>query len=420
MSRGYNLHGDYPYTNRIREKILNYQKENPEWEPTITYHKKGLLGNGMDDPELLGGNASVASGQRTVGFNNYAKYSNYYKQVPKGYKSSGNDGNDYYHINELEKLNKGNFPYINYDKNKLNNANQPVKKEDVEVFDSIQDVVKRKMDTRQLKGGKSSLNVQEKILHDAVVNAYKKSGGYEMSGGKLDKDKFKKAFKISKSLGKKLLVPTIKIGMPVVAGAIASSLGIPVPVAVVLAKIGADVITSEIKKGGGFATIHPNENRSLSRPIGGSNKGPSYTRAEQQFYTKFADAIKKIKTGGSYEGGVDEAHFKKTLKIPLPMARSLCPSSVMDISQSVGTQLGIEPDISNLLGKVAVDVISQKKLSKKKGEGVGKYTGGKTPASTGGMTKQKRRSIKVKEIMTQRGVSLPKASKIIKEENIEY
>lgn len=507
MSAGYNLAFDYKYSNDIKDKVFDMERKHPYWQPQLYNPSQGLMGG-----------TSVATGRRSVGFNDYSKFNTFYQQTSKSYKSSGNDGYNYYHDNELNKINKSKMPYINYESNKFNNSNKPISDEDLEIFDSIKKNVKRNFNKGQLRGGKFKLNKTERLLHDIIVDAAKKSDS-DMEGG-ISTKSFKKALKASAPVGRKIAATGVRVGLPLVSGAVAQSLGVPIPVAVGLSKIGADILAKKIE--GGFKVMNPKDSQSLiadavvraanmskrggqngvkevdkskyekaldiskqlikkvakelaiagarysmkyilpmvakevavrvgidqklamelaqiagniiagERPsmdsegyieVGKKPKGAGrniLTREEKLLHDEIVKAARKTMKGGccgnQYEGGIDTKMFKKALKKSEPFVRQAAAHGVKVglplVAKEVGKTLGVPPVISGALGKAAGDVLS--KHISKSGKGIGEYTGG------GNMSAPKRRSMLVKKIMKEQNLSLPQASRYIKNNNIKY
>jgi hypothetical protein len=97
------------------------------------------------------------------------------------------------------------------------------------------------------------------------------------------------------------------------------------------------------------------------------------------------------------------------LKVGLPAATA-----------ALGSQLGIPPAISGIVGKIAGDVISKEVFGKGVSDDVIEFKGGVCVSGSSKDTPQKRRARLVKKVMVDRNVKLPEASRIIKEENLPY
>jgi hypothetical protein len=508
MSVGYNLSFDYDYLNKIRKQVMEMEKKNPYWEPKFESEKRQMRGRGFPP---------VGAERRTVDIMPYAKYNVFYEQVPKGYKSSGNDGYNYYHQNELDNINKMKMPTINYEKNNYNNANKPIAKDKIKINESIFKAVDNDFDKDLLKGyGMKDITPQEKAMVNLIVRTGKK-----LEGG-ISKASFKKALKISAPIARKIASTGVQIGLPIVGSLASEALGIPPPVGYALGKVTAKALSKKI---GGFRAIHPVKKVSLlDNP---KLKGGKMTKAQKEKLAKnliktfgavalagatklilpkvlkylesnygitpelarevfglarfFVGAVVEanVSGGGCGEDGDDDcdvgyigkgykdtvlgqrdkelhdklsklvskhlkggklsvASFKKeALKLGKKGAPVLAKHAIPLATKAIGDSLGLPPNTTKVVGKVLGDVVSQhlKGLGEKKAikADIGKYKGGAkkvaklppkrpvlAPAKSGGKSRLKDRSVLVKKIMQEKGLSLPQASKYIKENNLSY
>lgn len=330
MSAGYNLSFDYPYSNRIRSAVMRMERENPHWQPQLFDVKNGMYG----------GVVPVGTGRRSVGFNDYAEYSTFYNKAPKGYKSSGNDGYNYYHQNELDLINKSNMPYINYDRNNIKNAGLVPYGSDLEIYDSIKNNVKRNFNKSQLRGGK--LNKEEKKFHDIIVRAALDS---EMEGGISKKD-FKKALVASEPILRKVGATGVRIGLPLVSGAVAQTLGVPAPVAMGLSKIGAEVLAKKIE--GGFRVFNPMDGQSMLSDVivRAAKQAKVGGKINKKKYEKGLDISKELIKQLSKEMAI--AGAKYSMKYILPM-----------VANEVAIRVGIDPKLAMELAQIAGAIIAE-------------------------------------------------------------
>jgi hypothetical protein len=400
--------------------------------------------------------------------------------------------------------------HVNYDKNKYDNSNKPIKRDDVKIYDSIFEAVDDKFDKSQLKGyGIKDLSPAEKSVLNLIIRTSKK-----MEGGKLSKESFKKALKVSAPIAKKVGATGVRVGLPLVSGMVAQSLGIPAPLAVGLTSIAADAIAKKI---GGFKVINPASKVSLisehapkkkrggkmtkaqkdklaknlvktfgavalagatkyilpkvvdhlgskygvtpelAREIFGlarflveatvsatvsggacspcdnddvgllcTVKGSGLSEQDKALHDALSKAVQKHLKGGKLDASKFKREAIKMGKKALPLAKKGAPliakAGVPLATKAIGEQLGLPPSVSNVVGKVLGDIASDelKKLGKGRRlikKDIAQYKGGAKPA---GQSRQQARAQKVREIMEKEGLSLPKASKYIKENNIEY
>lgn len=510
MSLGYNLSYDYDYLNRIRKQVMDMEKANPYWEPKTESEKRQMTGRGYPP---------VGAERRTVGFNNYSTFNNYYKETPKAYKSSGNDGYYYFHQNELDNLNKMNMPKINYEKNDYDNANKPIKRSDVKINEGIFEMADNKFNKDQLKGyGMKDLSPQEKAMVNLIVRTGKKAK--QLEGG-ISKESFKKALKVSAPIAKKIASTGVKIGLPLVSGVAGEALGIPAPVGAMLGKVVAKEISKKI---GGFRAINPIKQNSLlktAKPIR-PKKGGKLTKAQKEKIAKgligtfgavaisgatkyilpkvvkylesqygitpdvarelfglarflvgavvehnvggagsssgecesddegdgvgclsevkgkgYKDTVlgkrdkalhdrivKALKGQGIMKGGSIKSFSKEALKTALKVGKKGAPivakKGIPLIVKAVGDSLDLPQPATKLVGEVLGEIASKAISGKGKArvkKDIGEYKGG---AKSSGKSRQKDRAQKVREIMKSQKLSLPQASKYIKENNISY
>jgi hypothetical protein len=287
----------YPYSLDIKKRVIEMEKKNPYWEPTL-YRGSGLSGG-------KGG----GSGRASVGFNDLTVYSDYYKKVPKGYKSSGNAGKTWYSDADLRNINAKGFPYRNFSKREYKNAVDTRKPEDVplSVYDSIKDAVENDQDYGLLQappkkkkttgrgvgsGGKcgecdGGISKKEK---EELVNAIKKivmttQQKDEVMGGKFNAHAFKKGLI---KTGKTVAVPLTKFGVPAVTQAVTSQLGVPAPVGSVIGKVLGDVATQKVKKAVGKGSVGTYKGGAVS---GGAVSGGAVSGGARQ---RRAAVVKRV------------------------------------------------------------------------------------------------------------------------------
>jgi hypothetical protein len=399
------------------------EKANPYWQPILN-NKKGLLKGGAD--------ASVQSGRKSVGFNDYLKFQNFYEQTPKAYKSSGNYNPVYLNANELRKLNKENFPALNYDKNDYNNSGKNMDRSEVKVNESIKKVVKSNFPRGQLTGGAfKKLSLGEKALHDKVVQVARKMGYVKpLNGGKfdikkIDEAKFKKALKITKKMTKY----GSKIALPLLGAAVAQSLGIPAPAGMVLGKVAADVLG---------ATLLAGQVVVKKQAKGGALVKRKLKPNEQELYDNML-LVAKVdleEMQGGKSGAVDK--FKEGFKSMASVSgKPIAKHSLPYIGELVAAELGIPLKVGHIMGKIAGDVIGsaidkkEEKKKEKKSGGVGEYQGGKAPSvpkakakskakPVSGDSRQKRRGALIKKLMKDKNMKMTEASSYIKNNKLEY
>jgi hypothetical protein len=516
MSMGYNLAFDYDYQNKIRNQMREMEKKNPYWQPMLDSEKRQMQGRGYPP---------VGAEVRSRGFNNYSQFTPFYKQTPKAYKSSGNEGYTYYHQNELDNINKLKRAHINYDKVDYDNANKDMKRDDVKIYDSIFSAVKDDFDKSQLKGyGKQNLSPAEKSFLNLVVRTAKKAK--QMEGG-ISKKSLKKALKVTAPVARKVASTGVKVGLPILGTMAAEAVGVPAPVGLVASKLAADAIAKKIGgMKGGFRVVDPASNTSLidefkesKKPIQKRGKGKLLTKvkplkggltetkkkqiAKNLIKTFGAVALstgaayllpKAVKylaskygvdpelaeeifglarfivsetvrhnvsggaakcdvgclsaKGGAYKdtalgkqdaavhsalsklvskhmkgGKLNMDSFKKeALKLGKKAGPIVAKKGIPLATKAIGTELGLPPTATKFVGDVLGELASSaikgkgKKASIKKD--IGKYTGGAKPSAA--KARQQARGAKVREIMKEYGLPLHKASKYIKENNIEY
>jgi hypothetical protein len=232
MSSGYNLVYDYPYILEQQRKVLAMEKERPLWQPQLTFHPHHKIMGGQT--------SSVASGRRSVGFKDLTTYSDLYKKVPQGYKSSGNLGNQYYNRSELAKINKSKLAHVNYSKKDYTNA-VPGYSGNPQVYESIKKVYEDKNDYAQLEipnfkpekqkqvpkkkkgagvvsgGKKQVLTAKERKILEAMIKSFKKTQDlkYIRKGGEIDGAGFKTdlAIATAKILGKEAVKGASKLAL---------------------------------------------------------------------------------------------------------------------------------------------------------------------------------------------------------------
>jgi hypothetical protein len=345
MSAGYNLTYDFNYLNDIKRRTIEMEKKNPYWQPHLYKPERGLHGGYS---RMVGGKLSPGqdsfpnsgSGQRSVGFNNYSTFSTFYDGVPKSYKSSGNKNGHYYHQNELDRINKSNFPVRNYEKNDYKNSNKNMSRDEVKVYNSIMQNMDKKLDTSLLKmprsvsreGGKmpSKRNANmEKKIRDKLMKAIEMSQNKEeMKGGSFDSAGFESALKKVKKVGQRVAPVVAKTALPAAAAAVAQALGVPAPVGALIGKIAADVLVEEVikkkpKKSGGVGRyeggkqivpiIRPvkvyKEVKSEIDGINAQNKGLSTAQRRAKLVKELM--LKSKKSGGKMSLGDASRYIKQ-------------------------------------------------------------------------------------------------------------
>ena len=436
MSLGYNLVYDYPYVRDHQAKVIAMEKANPLWQPQLY------------------GKGSVSTGKKSVGFNNYSVFSPYYESTPKSYKSSGNLGEKYYNRNELEEINKGNFPSINYEKNQYNNSRKDMSADDAKIYDSIKKMVKDTHNYGQLRGG-ASLDEMTGLYKLLMKSAIKSGLGKDLDGGALNLKKFEKKFRkeleFLENVGDtavKVAPTAIKVSLPLVSGAVAQSLGVPAPVGVIIGKVAADVLANKIinnkalekkSKMKGEGIKQHDDTLSDKANIGSSH-------IEMDLFKMIMSALKSTEKqhGNGMSGGkLNKKSFgdafknelrvvAKGAKIAEKVSKKVAPIVVKEAltlaASAAADELGLPKPVGALVSKLAAEVIVNEVLAKSKGadkiKGVGKYEGGaksdKGAKKEGDMSKRQRRCELVKKIMAQQKCSLPEASKYIKNNNMEY
>jgi hypothetical protein len=420
---------------------------------------------------------------------------------------------------------------INYDKNDYENANKPIKKDDIQIYDSIFEAFKNDFDMSLLKGyGKQNLSPAEKSFLNLILRTGRASK--KMEGG-ISKKSFYKAIRVSAPIAKKIAATTVKVGLPAVAALVAPELGIPPPLAVGITKIAANKlaekiggiknifkpvkmtkmeggITDEKKKkiakdliktfgatalaagtaytlkkvheyldekygvdskeligaifelarilitetvrhnvstgagccndddnvghlavtGSGYKDtvlgkrdrqLHDTLAKALS-PHGSGYKDTVLGKRDRQLH----DALVKVLQEHHMSGGKFDAKsfskkaLEKSLKVGSKIAPIVAKKGIPLVTKEVGETLGLPAPVTKVIGQTLGELASKKlsgKGQKRINDDIAEYKGGAKPS---GRSRQKDRAAKVREIMRERGVSLPEASKIIKSENISY
>lgn len=304
----YNMTLDYPYQERIRKWVADMEKNVPLYQPSLESGRHAKRG----------GIAPEGAEVRNKEVNPYSQFSHYYKETPKSYKSSGNEGYKYFNQNELNNINKMNMATINYDKNSYNNSRKPIERDQVEIYDSIFEAFKDDFDATQLKGaGMKQLNPKEKVMANLIIRTSKK-----LEGG-ISKETFKKALKISAPVARKVAATGVKVGLPLVSGAVAQSLGIPAPVAVIATKIAADALAKKI---GGLRPL-----KSVLKPV---------------------QTIKPLK------GGMTKAQKEKIAKNVIKTFGAVALTGAVKyilpkVIKYVGEKYGVSPELANEIFGIA-------------------------------------------------------------------
>jgi hypothetical protein len=273
---------DHPYVKKQKQKVIEMEQKNPMWQPQLYKPEVGLhhydqltggkLKSGQDS------HSNSGSGQTSVGFNNFSEFNTLYKRVPRSYKSSGNQGNYYYHSNELDNINKSNSASRNYKKNNYKNSNQSINRNDVEIFDKIMENMNSDFDLRLLSqpslrsgaGVKKLLSKEahaEKAIREQLMKAIELSQNKEhMRGGSIDSDSLKDALKKTSKIGRRIAPTIVKTALPPAAAAVAQALGLPAPAGLLLGKIASDILVNDVikkkskKKSGGVGVYSGGKN----------------------------------------------------------------------------------------------------------------------------------------------------------------
>jgi hypothetical protein len=175
MSSGYNLSMKYPYLDEQRRKVMEMERKHQYWQPQLhPVNRFSLQGGKAPSVGSVSQNPTVSSGRRAVGFKDLTTYSDLYKKVPQTYKSSGNDGHQYFMRHELSNINKAGLPYKNYGRRKYNNAADGFTG-DPEVFESVKKVFEDDSDRAQLE-------IPEHVDEKKKRKAPAKKGGARSGG----------------------------------------------------------------------------------------------------------------------------------------------------------------------------------------------------------------------------------------------
>lgn len=345
-----NMSFDYPYVRRFHEIMTKYYKDNPQWESMTGLHPPN---KSIGNVGMKGGGSSLVVGPTSKGFNEYLKFQHFYEKTPKAYKSSGNYNPVYLHQNELDVINKENFPNINYEKNKYNNSNKDMDRSQVKINESIKRAVKKDFDTTLLKGGALSkkLRGNNRKVHDEVCKVCHKMGYYnrpDMKEEDLDGGKFKSVLK--KGLQK--AVPMgIKLAVPALSGAVAQTIGVPAPVGALLGKIAADVIAEKVSKKIGKGKVQP-------KPLG--------SNIEAMLKRDIKRAVKKSLQGRGNQKVLDNDKFQKSLNFGKKLMKELLKESA---------KLGVKKGIQYALPYVARQVATEFNIDARFAQDIAKIVG---------------------------------------------
>jgi hypothetical protein len=443
MSSGYGISLNYPYQNEQRKKVLEMERKNPLWQPIIG------TGSGPNYRMYTGGMASVASGRASVGFNDLTVYNDLYKKVPRGYKSSGNEGYHYYNRAELDKINKSGFPYKNFDKRVYNNASDKFAGKP-EVFDSVKDVIRDNHDYANLQGpkkrptkskakkaatlagkGKPRMSAREKVVLSAMIEAFDKSQDKSkiQGGAVLDGEGFKKNLlvDVGETVGREVSKLALKKGLPKLGEMAAVSLGVDANIGKTMGKITADILSKAIPKGKkGGATYIP-------KPSTKPAKSKALSAEEKRILQLLINAVEASQDMPALRGGASlnkrrlTSGLKKVFKVGKKGAEIVAPSVVKialpALSGALSSSLGLGPVPGALVGKIAADVLSRNVKGLGVAGDIAKFKAGSTSGGScvgGAAPPQKRRAALVKKVMKDRGMSLPEASRYIKTEGMKY
>jgi hypothetical protein len=152
-------------------------------------------------------------------------------------------------------------------------------------------------------------------------------------------------------------------------------------------------------------------------------KGSGLKDQEKYVYDVLNKSLQKHMKGGKFDiSNFKEEAFKKSLKFGKKAAPVIAKASVPIVTKAIGDQLGLPPTVSKTVGKVLGDLASKALSGKGKDKGKERVKIVKRDVGVykGGQSKQKNRAALVKKIMQEKGMSLPQASKHIKENNIPY
>jgi hypothetical protein len=271
----------------------------------------------------------------------------------------------------------------------------------------MSDIFDKKVRSGNLKN-KISLDSKDKNVLEAIMKTAEDS----KEGGKVNPKIFKKALKTGLKVGKVVGPPALKIGLPVLAGALGSTLGIPAPVSITLAKIASDVLAKQIsgnKKGEGVMEYK------------GGRVRPSYN---PKLFEDIVKAVKSpgvlVKRGGS--GFITETDFIESVFLEF---LSVLWKDLLDAPASFFKNLTGGNIISDLKAELGLPVNQIKKmlaiarnLVKKTGGQKGKSI--KVSKKYGENTPQKKRAALVKKVMADKKISMIAASSLIKSQGMKY
>lgn len=361
-----------------RAKIMDMEKNSSSfWQPQLVLHKSG----GKAQVVLNAGMLPSVSGYYPIGVDNLAEYNNLYQKVPKGYKSSGNEGYYYYHSDELEKLNAMNMATMNFTKNNLKNAERGFSGKP-QVYKSILDVLEDNTDYSQLKQpvhsnrvntksriGKiikfsedknTPVSLDDKDIIDRITTSFNASQSNKaLKGGKINQASFKRAFKKALPAAKLISTVGLKIALPEIGKAAASALDLPPSTGNILGKLVAEILGKAINSK--------------------SKSAPQMTEREKLMLEEIIKSAKTQELPEVEGGKISKSDVVKASKKSLKIAKKIAPTAVkigLPVTTGVLAQsLGIPAPVGSVLGALAAQALT----SKAKG-GVSEYKGGRKPS----------------------------------------